>query len=748
MGAALFAGATITSAYDIIRSGQTIVKWPAGSVGIQVKVGTGRTLSDGTNFSTSFQAAAADWNAQMARLQLAGNIAAEGEGGERNGINETFFSPTIFGDEFGPSAIAVTTSYLSTVLQPDGTYRRTQSDIVFNSAKTWDSYRGVLRNATDFRRVALHELGHLLGLDHPDEAGQSVSAIMNSRVSSTDTLQQDDKDGIHFMYGRSGALARPVNNDFADATAVLLGPLNFASVNGSTTDANKEANEPNHAPNEPGGASIWWKWTAGANGTMRVSTAGSNFDTMLGAYTGAAVGSLTQLAANDDEITPEQDSSRTRPRTSAVSFTARAGATYHLAVDGWSAETGTVQMSFTFTPAPAAPTLTSHPLSQTVSPGGTATFNVGVGSSTNITYQWMRNGENIAGATAGSLTVSNAGLADAGLYTCKVTNSFTGGTATSNAAILGMTITGRSSGSVSEVGSDIRHPNGNSYDQYLLQGDVAALRCDAGQVTRVSFIDLSDDIVQVEFSGAGTLLVQLQGAGGPAAPAKYTQSVNYMKGHPRILLSGADATTNLTIFSVGRRTAFDPSGAFNFLAAVSATNDPARNGSPLFSGQSGTVYDGYADVASVAIASATGGFGGLRSSNGSYFATSGLTGVYAPGVAFTGPVFIGDIGARDAATPVILLGSAGDVRITGGDLLQSNDAAVQVSGLVRLQFTAGENSHGVAQAAQPNRARLEQNGTDVTNQLVGSSISGSSSVAASPPPTPTTPVNPPGPPGG
>ena len=134
-------------------------------------------------------------------------------------------------------------------------------------------------------------------------------------------------------------------------------------------------------------------------------------------------------------------------------------------------------------------------------------------------------------------------------------------------------------------------------------------------------------------------------------------------------------------------------------------------------GRGSTQYDGLSDIAFVAIASTNGKFGGLRGSNASFFATKGLTGVYAPGIEFTGPVFVGDIRAVDDATPVLQIGSGSDVRITGGDLLQENGRAVQVSGFTQVRFTAGSNSHGTTFPAQANRARFEQNGTDITSQI-------------------------------
>ena len=83
-----------------------------------------------------------------------------------------------------------------------GTDRLLDADVIFNLNKSWDIYYGRRRSgAVDFRRVAIHEFGHVLGLDHPDDIGQRRTAVMNSKVSDTDRLQSDDIDGIRAIYG-------------------------------------------------------------------------------------------------------------------------------------------------------------------------------------------------------------------------------------------------------------------------------------------------------------------------------------------------------------------------------------------------------------------------------------------------------------------------------------------------------------------------------------------------------------------
>jgi hypothetical protein len=111
-----------------------------------------------------------------------------------DGDNSVFFSNTVYGDSFGTSVLAITlTSRRGSVY--------TEGDVIFNTAVDFDSYRGPQQGSTfDFHRIALHEFGHVLGLDHPDEAGQRVQAIMNSRIGAIDSLQADDIAGARNIY--------------------------------------------------------------------------------------------------------------------------------------------------------------------------------------------------------------------------------------------------------------------------------------------------------------------------------------------------------------------------------------------------------------------------------------------------------------------------------------------------------------------------------------------------------------------
>ncbi|HSU85687.1 MAG TPA: immunoglobulin domain-containing protein [Chthoniobacterales bacterium] len=79
--------------------------------------------------------------------------------------------------------------------------------------------------------------------------------------------------------------------------------------------------------------------------------------------------------------------------------------------------------------------MTTQPAAKTVNPGETAKFTVKATGSGPLSYQWMKNGLDIAGATATSYTTPPATVADNGsLFSARVSNA--GGTVTSNTANL------------------------------------------------------------------------------------------------------------------------------------------------------------------------------------------------------------------------------------------------------------------------------------------------------------------------
>nr|MBA2743881.1 matrixin family metalloprotease [Chthoniobacterales bacterium] len=79
----------------------------------------------------------------------------------------------------------------------------------------------------DFHRIAIHEFGHALGLDHPDEANQTVVAIMNAFESNIDSLQQDDINGADFLYGAPSPAPTPTPPPAAADNLVNLSTRGF-----------------------------------------------------------------------------------------------------------------------------------------------------------------------------------------------------------------------------------------------------------------------------------------------------------------------------------------------------------------------------------------------------------------------------------------------------------------------------------------------------------------------------------------
>ena len=178
------------------------IHWPSDQA-IQLDLNLGspsNPLADGsTSWNQVAEAAIAIWNPYLGDGVQLQAVVSSNPAVEQDGENSVVFSDSAFGESFGDDTLGYTEYLFNT-----RTGLASEADVLFNSAKPFDSYRGPLRTdrtghyVYDLRRVMLHEFGHLLGLDH---VAQNVQAIMTPVTSDIDTIQADDIAGVESIYG-------------------------------------------------------------------------------------------------------------------------------------------------------------------------------------------------------------------------------------------------------------------------------------------------------------------------------------------------------------------------------------------------------------------------------------------------------------------------------------------------------------------------------------------------------------------
>ena len=82
----------------------------------------------------------------------------------------------------------------------------------------------------------------------------------------------------------------------------------------------------------------------------------------------------------------------------------------------------------------AAPAITTHPVSQAINTGTSGTFSVVATGTTPLSYQWQKDGVDIADTNASNYTLNSVAAGDAATYRVIVTNA--AGSVTSNGAVL------------------------------------------------------------------------------------------------------------------------------------------------------------------------------------------------------------------------------------------------------------------------------------------------------------------------
>ena len=105
--AALLGTAATLTAYAVL--GQT---WPAGSMTMHLQLGSSSgNLLDGTSgWGQSAEAALAAWNPYLRSVQFSVFRDSTAPIATGNGVNNVFWSSTIYGSAFGSSTLAVATN--------------------------------------------------------------------------------------------------------------------------------------------------------------------------------------------------------------------------------------------------------------------------------------------------------------------------------------------------------------------------------------------------------------------------------------------------------------------------------------------------------------------------------------------------------------------------------------------------------------------------------------------------------------
>ncbi|MDB4794959.1 DUF5011 domain-containing protein, partial [bacterium] len=147
---------------------------------------------------------------------------------------------------------------------------------------------------------------------------------------------------------RTVVVTAPANDLHANRVAITSGAT-VATVN--NTSAGGEADEPNSFGKDSAQVhSVWWKWTAATDGKVRISTEGSDFDTVLAVYSGTNAGDISTLnliTLPDGKPGKNNDTPWLHNANSMVEFDAVSGTEYAILVDGYGQEKGTIHLKVT-----------------------------------------------------------------------------------------------------------------------------------------------------------------------------------------------------------------------------------------------------------------------------------------------------------------------------------------------------------------------------------------------------------------
>ncbi len=427
----------------------------------------------------------------------------------------------------------------------------------------------------------------------------------------------------------------------------------------------------------------------------------------------------------------------------------------------------------------AAPAFLRHPASQRVPAGQAVTFSVEVSGSPVPTLQWYRNDVPLQGRTSASLTISNAGTADAGSYRAVATSA--AGSVSSQTATLEIVVPPviglQPAGSAGAPGATLQLEAAASSSPDTIvrwwQGGQLVSAASTPTLTLPGLTAGSSGVYLCEFSNAAGVVRTLpafvglqlaEGIHGDVATRTEWLDILHPNGarYDQHVLSGAAGAITARPGRVARISFLDqdgdivqaelfgagtltirlanPSGPAEaerylqpgvfymkgeptlVLAGADASTHfsvysvgPANNPGVI---RPGIVYEGWATLRAVGIVSSAPQIGGIRLGNVRFTASAGATGLWAPGVTVATVCYLSDLASTDDGLPFLGLGTGVELGVTGGNLLQSGGRPVIVSGIGKILPLEGTSSAGQRVGPRQIEARFLRDGVDVTATLL------------------------------
>ena len=144
--------------------------------------------------------------------------------------SSAFFLQNACGSAFGASTIAL--ARIFSLLDGEVVH----ADVVFNAGKSWSAFDDSLLlhpGVQDFRRVAVHELGHVAGLGHPTHANAVMYYVSRDIVGP----QADDLAGLGSRYGVMALRTAPDTNGNSLPDIITVRVTNTGEIQGEVRDS-------------------------------------------------------------------------------------------------------------------------------------------------------------------------------------------------------------------------------------------------------------------------------------------------------------------------------------------------------------------------------------------------------------------------------------------------------------------------------------------------------------------------------